>query len=529
MSGLITRARPAAVVVVVCGVVAGLVILLLPLALVAVPPLLDYPNHLARLWLIVQGPLGPPLSDIYAVDWSLAVTNIGIDLLALVLGPSIGADAVGRLSIALALALPVLGAIAFGRVVAGRWHVAMLALPPLAWNLPFALGFLNNQIAAGAALAVAALVAASRVAGLARAVLLAASGAAVAVIHPFGAMLLGGLMAALAAGPNLPRRHELWATTWRAAMGAAPVVLGVGLLLVLAPARPGADARFATSLLDMAYTPALKSMAVLSPFITYFPIAEAALALVLILAVYLGLRQGWLRAHGGLLVLAVALFVASAVTPSTIGDTGFIDIRPSAMALFVLAAALAPAAVPGRRVVVACALGALALGAVRSAAIHHEWQLASRDLVAVERAIAHLPPGVALMSAEAGPPQMRGHDRHPWVMGMIPTYWHFPLRAVELRAAFVPTFFAFDGRQPVAVREPWRIAAAPMHPLPFTAWLRDPDEDMAVRADYPRIAEWRADFRYLLVINAGFATAQTMPEGLDLVADEGFARLYRVR
>ena len=56
----------------VAALVVACALLLLPVALVPVPPLVDYPNHLACLWLIAGGAARPPASHFYAVDWSQA-------------------------------------------------------------------------------------------------------------------------------------------------------------------------------------------------------------------------------------------------------------------------------------------------------------------------------------------------------------------------------------------------------------------------------------------------------------------------
>ncbi|HWE16449.1 MAG TPA: hypothetical protein VG758_04605, partial [Hyphomicrobiaceae bacterium] len=56
--------------------------LAVPVLLAEIPPLLDYPNHLVRLWLIAGGAEIEPLSRMYAVSWTSAHTNVGIDYLA---------------------------------------------------------------------------------------------------------------------------------------------------------------------------------------------------------------------------------------------------------------------------------------------------------------------------------------------------------------------------------------------------------------------------------------------------------------
>ena len=69
--------------------VAALVVvgLLLPLFVVEIPPVLDYPNHLARLWLLSMSPPDPILSSMYAPDWHL-LPNLAIDATAHPLAPA---------------------------------------------------------------------------------------------------------------------------------------------------------------------------------------------------------------------------------------------------------------------------------------------------------------------------------------------------------------------------------------------------------------------------------------------------------
>jgi hypothetical protein len=102
--------------------------------LVRVPPLLDYPNHLARLWLIAGGASVPPLAAIYAIEWKGAWTNIAIEVLARALGSTLGIGVLGPLLVALALALPPLGAIALNRALFGGAHWWHIACPLLAWS-----------------------------------------------------------------------------------------------------------------------------------------------------------------------------------------------------------------------------------------------------------------------------------------------------------------------------------------------------------------------------------------------------------
>ena len=104
----------------------ALAALAVPVLLAPIPPLLDYPNHLVRLWLIAGGANSPPLSEMYAVSWSSAYTNVGIDYLGAALGRFLPIVPLGSVLVVLALVLPPLGAVALialysGARTGGRW------------------------------------------------------------------------------------------------------------------------------------------------------------------------------------------------------------------------------------------------------------------------------------------------------------------------------------------------------------------------------------------------------------------------
>src|ERR1019366_8806290 len=62
---------------------AALAVLLLPFLLVDVPPVLDYPNHLARIFVLAH-PDDPILARFYAPNWHIT-PNLGFDPIAMLL------------------------------------------------------------------------------------------------------------------------------------------------------------------------------------------------------------------------------------------------------------------------------------------------------------------------------------------------------------------------------------------------------------------------------------------------------------
>ena len=95
-------------------------VLLAPLLVVDVPPLLDYPNHLARAFVLASLPRDAVLARFYAPHWTI-IPNLALDLIAPPLMHVLPVHVVGRLLIAAAVLLPVLGAVAYNTALGGRW------------------------------------------------------------------------------------------------------------------------------------------------------------------------------------------------------------------------------------------------------------------------------------------------------------------------------------------------------------------------------------------------------------------------
>src|SRR3954468_12232617 len=94
------------------GLAIGLV--LLPLLLAPLPPLTDYPNHLARLGILRDVLSGGPASPWYELS-SLAVPNLLSDVVILLLAQLVSLEQAARIVLGLALLLPLLGVAALQR------------------------------------------------------------------------------------------------------------------------------------------------------------------------------------------------------------------------------------------------------------------------------------------------------------------------------------------------------------------------------------------------------------------------------
>lgn len=138
---------------------APLLLLLLsacPVVLAPVLPLLDLGGHLGHLAVQVDGGRSPDLARWYGFNWAL-VPNLGVDLLVEGLAPWLGLEPAVRLIVSLIPPLQVVGWFALSKSVHGRITPLALLAAPLAYALPYQMGFLNFSLGVAVALMLLAL------------------------------------------------------------------------------------------------------------------------------------------------------------------------------------------------------------------------------------------------------------------------------------------------------------------------------------------------------------------------------------
>lgn len=504
-----------------------------PAMLVRIPPVLDYPNHYVRLWLLTGGVDHPPLSRIYAVDWSRASANMAMDWVAVGLSGIVPAGIAAASMLALAIALPPLGLALLGRRVFGAFHWWHVACFVLAWNWVLLAGFVDFEIALGLALVGAALDLRLAKHGPAALVpLRIAVGGVVFAAHAFGFLFYAALLCGLALGPTLAPLLSPGAAgraALRAVLACLPLAAPVLLLLVLAPTLAGetGDAPPSAIVLQERSVFAYASM-LLTGLKTYRFSVDIVFGLLLALPVLAALLLRRLRVHAGLAVTGVVLTVGAILVPRVILDSHGIETRlPCMVALTFAVAVLPDLRLPRRWAAMAAAVAALVVAA-RAGWIGYVWLDRQSDVASVDRALAHVPPGAAVLPLEHLP-AAADIARAPlgrFFGSRTPTYWHYPTLAIMGRRAFVPHLFTAAGKQPLRVLPPWDSISVPDGPLAPVDKLGDPSTLAG-----PYLGRWRECFDYILVVNADMPNAGgPLPASPAIapVADEGFARLYRI-
>jgi hypothetical protein len=503
-------------------------LILLPLLLVDVPPLLDYPNHLARLFVLAH-PDDPILSRIYVQRWSV-IPNLAIDVVAPPLLRLLPVHVAGRVVLAVALVLPVIGCAAFSRAAFGRRSLWPIASALMAYNALFILGFVNFQIALGLALLAGALWYAWVERSPVRATLATAVAATVVFFcHLFGMLLLGLLIGG--------REVALLWRAWRAGRPVAGPALRRGSLLAGVFVVP-VSLYFMAPLHDAGgaawyFSWPRKLIWLFCSLADYHLLIWLASAVVVGAVLLFLVLTGRMRGAAGSALVAGVLLVAYVAAPLDASETSFIDARLPVMLGLLLFAGFMPVGVP--RVaggVIAILLAGLFVA--RLAAVSGVWLDHNRDVAALRDAIAPVQPGDRVLAATL---EFRTHTGY-WgaapVGRMLPAFVPIDVHMAALvtieRRAFWPFLFAVATKQPLAVRPPYDRFALPSGHVPDIGVLDDP---AAARdaGDTAYLAHWQDDFDYVLLLNPGGVgdLSRLLPERMALVRSNDMAALFRVR
>ena len=491
---------------------AACAVLLAPLLLVDVPPLLDYPNHLARAYVLAFASADPVLSQMYVSRWAV-IPNLAVDLLLPPLLHVLPVHVAGRVLLGVALLLPVLGCVLYARAVSGRWQPWSVASCLVAANGLFLLGFLNLQLGLGLALLCAAGWAAWRER---RPVACIAFGALAAPALFFAHMMGLAFFLLLVGGHELEQawRHR---TLVRRATAASPLLAGPLALYALSAfgAEPGAV---------QWETWHDKLVRAAMGFIAYdlpLDLAAAGAVATLLLACA---ATGRLAARPQAVLALFGATVLFAVSPFGLKGTGYLDARFAVMAAFMLFAGLVPRLPYRLGRITAIAVAAVFL--LRTGQLAQDWHAHAADLIQLRAAIAHVAPGervlpVVVDTAEADPAQADLLLRQTLADGTRLDVHTSALLLIE-RHAFWPALFARPEQQPVALRSPYRELARATGGLPTMAQLGGVPDPV-----FPLGSHAEQHYDAVLLIEGG---AVAPPSRTDLVpvVRSGYASLFRV-
>ncbi|HXP74291.1 MAG TPA: hypothetical protein VN823_09105 [Stellaceae bacterium] len=523
------EATPGATVrsLVVALVLVGLT--LSPLLGAAVPPLVDYPNHLARMWILAQNGALPDLASNYAVDWRL-LPDLAMDLIVPPLAQVMPLEAAGRLFIALTMVILVAGTMTLYRALNGRLTLWPLSALLFLYNAALFWGFLNCLFGIGVfLLAFSGWIESRHWRAAPRIVVFAGLASLLFVLHLFAFCLYALAVGSYELGGRLAER-KLSLRGFLSLCAAGLQFIPGGLLWIVSLQNSGPTYTEYGGL-------GAKVYALQAPF-TFGPQAvlfDKLLLIVCVAFLAMAIAARALKLAPEMRLVLVAMILAAVAMPTWMSGSWLADIRLPVALPFVMIASTRLDESRFRAVGWFAAIAVMLL-AVRVWAISEVWRDAGPRFAEFRAASRVIIPGARLLivddTAKGGWPV----DVVPSFVGLRwgETFTHMPALAVIDRSAFIP--YLFTGWTSI-VPTARNAGLFKTEAMPLTAdMLRegaiataaDPASNHPGASGEPRYwSDWPKHFDFVLWIDFGSASEPGLAT-LQPVAQGSFFRIYRV-
>jgi hypothetical protein len=479
----------------------------LPILIVATPPLLDYPNHLARMHIEADYQRSPILQQFYALDWR-PIPNLAMDLVVRALARIMPLAWAGKAFVLAIFLLMAGGAASLNRVLFGRWSAWSLLAFLVLYNRILLWGFANFLFGVGLLMvATACWIALRERTSWLRLTIAAILALALYLAHLFAFatyafVILGYEMS------RLHRQGGLISLGGFRALCLSGVQFLPAIILIVVTAAPGSGGEIGWSRLvrklDLLFN-------IVDNYYRWFDVASFALLVALFLVAAFTRALTISRAMAAPLLLLCLLQLA--MPNRLFGGTGVDHRMPLVLALLLIGAS-SVALTDRRRQMMLASLLAL-LFVVRIGIVTTSWIGFDRAYAPLVAALASLPPGSKL--AVASPPASVHVAAEEGPMT------HVAALAVIEADAFVPILFVFPGQQPLSFREPYAALARSASPEDFWHLIVDGKDESS-----GRIAATLSRYDYVLVTD-GVPVRSGGETGLDLVAHLPDATLLKIR
>jgi hypothetical protein len=431
------------------------VLALAPIFAFRYPGLQDYPNHLARAFILLH-PSDPILQRSYSIQWT-TLPNLGWDLWAIGVGRFLPLEWTGKLFLAMSSASILIGCFALNRALQGKWTFAPLLAVPFLFNAGFTKGFLGFNLGIGCALiALACWISIGEKHWRGRLLVATLFSTLLYVIHFYAWAFYGlcvfgrELQVILAAKKPRP----IWSYLLRLGRDGLQAIPALAMLAIAA--RSTAPQLTFTEF----YPPYLRIAQIARLIDIGDVVASGALVVVVAFLALLMWRRGWLHLRTDFaltLILCIALFF---ILPEQIAGTYYVSWRILLLALLVAIASLSPsneAELCLNRIMSAVALVTLVIVGVQI----WSWRNSETGRQAFLALIRDVPMGSALFVVHDG---MTPLQLARYAGGL----YHVGAYAVLTKRALVQSMFVLPGQQPLRFRDP-ELQSIPGQTFPFLA------------------------------------------------------------
>jgi hypothetical protein len=484
---------------------------LLPVLLTPIPAMVDYLNHLARMYILSRNG-APDANPYYEVAWAL-YPNLAMDLMVPQMARLISVENATRLFLLLSQLLIVGGALALERVVKGRVQLAGFAALMFLYCLPFTWGFVNFEFGLGVMLwGVAAYLMVAERAWPVRFAVNAILVIGLFAVHFFSLGIYGATLGLYELWRAYDRNVSYRDVALRLAVLAIPVLALFALMRLTAGSigSEGTDWNFA-----------FKPIWLFRIMNGYNLTVSAVTAVTLLMSLYVATKRGVLKLEPAGIWLAAGFSLLYLAIPSKLFGTSFVDLRMIPAAALILPA-FCSLSLPGRRWTVAALAIVTAITLANLTTVYVVWLSYRVDYADIISSFQKLDRGSRVLVASSGegedPPF---NDLTQYPMAYAPTL------AVHYANAFVPNLFAEVGKQPVRARSSVQRLAIPYGgQVPIRGLAA-----IAARQTGPEIPSfvrtWYRDYDYLYVL--GPSVANPLPDLLEELGRSPRFVLYKIK
>jgi hypothetical protein len=507
-------------------------LVLFPLTQTATPPLVDLPNHLAKVHLAMSLPGNADLGEYFEYQWHI-VPNLAQDIFGPALSKVFGLYPANQVFLGWSLLQIVFGVCLLRYAVHGSVGWWPLASFVLLYNEPLSWGFLNYLFTAGLALIFFALwiLLADRGA-MVRAGLFSALLPAMFFLHLLGTAILclciatyqlQYLYAVIRSREVAPDKRRICFTEIVASGIPFSIVF---LLWLVCPSGEGEALFHHRGLVTLA-------QAFLSPFSVGGSVWDYALALAVITSIVVALAFRQLEIARQLLWPLLCLSLIALVMPEMLlGATGMHQRIPFFIGCIFIAAAEIKN--PQRLFSSLSVVVIAALFAVRLGSIGLQWRQFDTEMQQFRTAMAQIEPGSKVLTA------FDSYERDAWRNAKAPplAFIHISAYAVIEASVFDPLIFSDPRHTNVTVRKAFSYLDA-LQGIPvttttlnqvITAKANTSERAETQDAKTPRRqywSNWHQDFDYLIRISFLVPRRKILGK-LTLIKSEGWFDLYKI-
>lgn len=458
-----------------------------PLFSVRIPALIDYPNHLGRIYTITHLSDNPILARFYSVHWKV-IPNLGVDLLLPQLVAHMDVYLAGKLFVFLCMVLILTGVHALHYAVYRRLSLGPLVAFLFIYNFIFFYGFLNYLLGVGLALwGIAAWI------GLRDSHPVLRGGVSLV----FVLMLFACHLFTLGVYGLTLLSYEFWLLRNAAEIDRRKLrrdLLTFALPFLVVPALMLASPTAGLSL-DIKWRPEAKFFGLFYIIKNFNNPLDAALGLLFAGAAVLAWRRRILAIHQvGWYLLAAALPVYL-IMPDVLFGSWAADRRLPIAILFIVIGLMRWNLGSGAaRALFLASVAGIAL--LRFAVVDLYWQWFDHLFAQVEESFRFIAPGSRILVGQLEEPPMRYTFRH--------FLFHAPCLAMIERSSFVPSAFTHPGKQVLQVNPAFQqISDVKEVPLPVRQVLIDEARHPEPNPRYGMYwSHWPERFDYLYIMYA---------------------------